>query len=200
MCAENFDDLGYAPESLPPHEIALPGTPMNSGEYYSLGETYLRCELIDGKVLVTPNLSPSFSEVFTEIILQVHSFARASRQWRVFPWIDVRLDHSNVFRPIASVYPMQALPRRIERLETPPTLWIDALWPTHSALSRIERIEKIESFGVQEYWLVDPEDRSVRSWRRWARQLEETRHEGIRLHSNAIPGLSIALNRIRELG
>jgi len=175
------------------------GLRMTADDFLALGETFERYELIDGVVVLSPSPRPWHNEIAAEISFQLKAFARKSRTIRVFPETDLHISSARVYRPDLSVYLAAQLPVRVGRLVLPPSLAVEVLSPGSEPLDYITKRDDYETFGVGEYWVVDPADGSIRSWRRLDARLVEVKVGGDSLASTAVPGFVLELPPIREL-
>jgi len=173
---------------------------MTADEYLALGETPERYELVDGVIVMSPSPIPPHSEIAIEIIGQLHAFSRRTRSARVFAETDIVLSTGIVYRPDIVVYRAVQLPQgRIARLDTPPDLIIEILSPSTKPYDLITKRGDYDRFGTNEYWVVDPEDASVRCWSRDAAGMNERSVPADSLASSAIPGFELDLQALREI-
>lgn len=178
------------------------GLRMTADEYLALGETQERYELIDGVVVMSPSPTPPHNEIAWQIGHQLGTFAEQVRPVRVFPETDLRLTDGKVYRPDLSVYLAERLPKRPQRLDTPPDLVVEVLSPGSKPLDYITKRDDYDRFGVGEYWVVDPADGGVKCWRRQegaGGRMAEVIVEGETWACVAIPGFTLDLVAVRGL-
>jgi Uma2 family endonuclease len=122
-----------------------------------------RLELIEGEIIVTPSPSPMHQ-------LVVHRLAVLFDRAIVEPGLglvlesplDVFLAPQNVFQPDLVVL----LQDRIQifgstMVESAPSLAVEIVSPSTSAYDRVTKRNVYARFGVPEYWLVDPDAKTV---------------------------------------
>lgn len=181
-----------------PVEWGYGGLRMGADEFFALGETPERLELIDGVVTVSPSPSPVHGEIVQEVLTQFGLQRRAGLAVRVFTEIDIRLADRVVYRPDICVYLAPRLPARPARLTLPPDLVVEVLSSGTMAADLITKRDDYGRFGVGEYWAIDPASGGVRVWRRSNGFEAETVAVGS-LSSDAVPGLMLDLMPIGEL-
>jgi Uma2 family endonuclease len=176
-----------------PQEFGLAGLRMRAEDYFALGETQERYELIDGVVMMSPSPRPRHWKAAQEIILQLGLFVRTGGTADVYGETDLQINDRWVFRPDVCVYAVRPAAVIPERLTAAPDLVVEVLSPGTQALDLITKRDEYERSGVKEYWIVDPLTARVRAWR-WERgQLIEAVVEGGTLASAAIPGFALDL-------
>lgn len=165
-----------------------------------MGETAERYELIDGVVFMSPSPTPPHSEIALEVQFQVKAFIRSGGRARVFAETDVRLSSGLVYRPDIVVYRSDRLPAgKLARLDLPPDLVIEVLSPSTKPYDLVTKRGDYERFGAREYWVVDPDDASVRCWGQGGGVWTETLVTGDTLESAAIPGFVLDIRPLRTI-
>ena len=121
-----------------------------------------RYELLDGMLIVTPAPRNAHQVAASELHVRLHAAVRGAARV-VSPGAVVRLPGTQL-EPDVLVYPSQFGPKHN---------WVDITghWLAVEVLSRSSRVYDREikrdayfQLGVQQVWLVDPEDRSVDVW------------------------------------
>jgi Uma2 family endonuclease len=102
-----------------------------------------------------------------------------------------------VYRPDIAVYLAARMPRLPERLVTPPDLIVEVLSPSTMPLDLITKRDDYGGFGVEEYWVVDPADGSLRAWTRGAGGMMAVDVQGGAFASARLAGLTIDLAALR---
>lgn len=187
-----------AARSQPP-EFGLAGLQMRAEDFFAVGETQERYELIDGVVMMSPSPRPRHWKAAQEIILQLGIFARAGGGIAdVYSETDLQIHDRSVFRPDVCVYaarPAAAIP---DRLTLAPDLVVEVLSPGTQALDLITKRDEYERYGVKEHWVVDPANARIRAWRRQQERLIEALVEEGALPSSAIPGFALDLRALAQ--
>lgn len=181
-----------------PNDIGYHGLRMTADEFFALGETQERYELIDGVVVMSPSPTPLHGEAFNSIFMQLQNYAHLTKLARVYAEIDVQLSSGRVYRPDIAAYQMVHLPKRPDRLISPPDLAVEILSASTRVFDLITKRDDYEAFGVNEYWVVEPKDGSLRAWRRSGKSLLQVAVEGDTFPCSALPGMMLDLKALRE--
>ena len=190
---------------------------MRADDFFVLGETAERYELVNGVVVASPSVRPRHWKVVHEVLKQLDLFNGGATRLEIFSEIDIHVDDVTVFRPDLCVYVREAGSgsegRIPERLTTPPDLILEVLSPGSKPLDLVTKRDAYERFGVREYWVIDPDDGRVRAWsKRGVKPASgaaptstgvpyvESTVEGDRLPSIAIAGFLLDLRPIHAIG
>ena len=122
-----------------------------------------RHEIIDGRVIVTPAPIPYHQEISGNISEPLRSFVRARRLGKVYyAPVDIRLTPDNVLIPDIVFIARDRLhivgPKTIDAA---PDLVVEILSPGTRQRDLTVKRELYARFGVQEYWIVDPETETL---------------------------------------
>jgi Uma2 family endonuclease len=148
-------------------ELGFAGRRMTADEFFALGETTERLELIDGVIVMSPSPLPLHQALLHAIQRQLAAAQDAGLQAVVFPDVDVQFTSLLVYRPDITVYRaenMAAIPARLT-IPPAPDLIIEILSAGSKGTDLITKRDDYERFGVAEYWAVDPADLRIRVWR-----------------------------------
>jgi len=122
----------------------------------------VRVELFGGEFFRMP--SPGFihQSVIMELAAALHAYVKAKGlgQVLVAPF-DTILSEEDVVQPDILFLSHETLSRVEERLHGPPDVAIEVLSKTHAERDRIVKHEIYRKFGLPEYWIVDPEERTI---------------------------------------
>jgi len=131
-------------------------------EYYRLDDDQ-RHEIIDGNLLMAPSPDMWHQDWLNEINLLVTPFVKQRKLGRTFiaPF-DVVLDSENTVQPdlifVSSVNLDIIQPRAIFGT---PDLLIELISPSSVRRDRYEKKDLYARFGVKEYWIGDPANKSL---------------------------------------
>ena len=122
-----------------------------------------RHELINGELVVTPSPIPNHQDVSANIFYALQQIVRAQKLGKVYSApIDVRLTPDNVLIPdivfIAGDRLHVVGPKAVD---APPDLVVEILSPGTRQRDLTTKREIYARFGVREYWIVDPDARTV---------------------------------------
>ena len=158
-----------------------------------------RHEIIDGELVVTPSPIPHHQDVSGNIFFALQQVVRAQKLGKVYSApIDIRFTPDNVLIPDIIFIAQDRLhligPRAVD---APPDLVVEILsLGTHRRDLTVKR-DLYAQFGVHEYWVVDPEARTVS-----VLSLTGDRYEPVppgddgAIASRVLPGLTLALNAV----
>jgi Uma2 family endonuclease len=158
-----------------------------------------RHELIDGELVVTPAPVPKHQIVSGNIfyVLQRHVHER-DLGMVLFAPTDVRLTPDNVLNPDILFIARDRLhiigPKAID---APPDLVVEILSPGTRQRDLSIKRALYARFGVQEYWIVDPEPRNVTVLGLVGNQyVPIPLTEDAAIASRVLPGLSLTLKSV----
>jgi Uma2 family endonuclease len=174
-------------------------------DYILFPEDGNRHEVLDGEHYVTPAPNLWHQGVSSNLHTILGPFVREHRLGRVFAApVDVLLSDNDVAQPdlvFVSNERAGALqdPRYIQGA---PDLAIEILSPSSRRSDEIVKRHRYEQLGVLEYWIVDPQQRTVRVFRRagelFAAPEEFSASDGDVLITPLLPGLEISVGSIFE--
>jgi Uma2 family endonuclease len=122
-----------------------------------------RLELIEGEIVVTPSPTPMHQLVVHRLaVLLDRAIVESGLGLVLESPIDVFLAAQNVFQPDLIVL----LNDRIrlfgpDMVENAPSLAVEIISPSSGAYDRVTKRNVFARYGVPEYWLVDPKEKTV---------------------------------------
>lgn len=121
------------------------------------------CQLIAGEIIMSPAPIPLHQYIIVHLSAKMLQFVEAAKLGQVFTSpIDVRLNERNIFQPDILFISKEKSALIGERMiEGPPDLVAEVLSPSSAYHDLRTKFRAYEQAGVQEYWIVDPERRSV---------------------------------------
>ena len=122
-----------------------------------------RYELLDGELIVAPAPNSAHQITVMELGTLLHMFVKARGLGQVFsaPY-DVVLSETNVVQPdLLFVSNERAHIRTSANVRGAPDLVIEILSPSTASRDWGEKRDLYAEYGVREYWLVDPDTRTV---------------------------------------
>jgi Uma2 family endonuclease len=130
-------------------------------DYLQMPDDRNRREILGGDLYVTPAPSPLHQRVLVNLAEVLNQWVRARAIGKVFPSpIDVVLSQVDVVQPdLAYVSADRLQIVTGTGIQGAPDLAIEILSPSTARLDRGRKMETYARFGVQEYWLIDPDDR-----------------------------------------
>lgn len=142
-----------------------PATPWTYDDYVDLPDDGKRYELVEGEVHVTPAANTRHQDLVGWVFRRIADHVEHHGGGRVFvaPY-DVVLSDTNVVEPDV-LFVADADTQRITKanLQGPPTLAVEVLSdPRHD---RVRKRQLYARYGVEEYWIVDPDGERVEVYR-----------------------------------
>ncbi|HSH74543.1 MAG TPA: Uma2 family endonuclease [Longimicrobiales bacterium] len=126
-----------------------------------------RYEVIGGELFVTPAPTVRHQRIVMRLSTLLYSFAREHGLGEVFGSpLDVLFAEGDYVEPdILFVRSGRADLLSDRGVEGAPDLVVEVLSPATAARDRGLKLERYRHHGVPEYWIVDPDERCVETWR-----------------------------------
>jgi Uma2 family endonuclease len=160
-----------------------------------------RHELIDGELVVTPSPTPVHQVVSRSIFRRLDHHVESNHLGTVlYAPVDVRLTPDNVLIPdILFVSRDRAHIVGDKAIDAPPDLVVEILSPGTRQRDLDVKRELYARFGVQEYWIVDPEAKTIVVLVLVGKQFEplEAGEEGV-IPSRILPQLMLTTEQVFE--
>jgi Uma2 family endonuclease len=177
---------------------------MTYEDLLALPDDGLRHELIDGEHFVTPAPSWPHQLIVGNLYRLIANHVRANRLGVVFVApLDVVFSKHDVVEPDVLFFTPDSFKAHIgeRNAEGPPDLAVEVLSPTTRRRDEVAKRRLYERMGVGEYWIVDPELRTVKVFTLIAGTYERRDldvKDADTLTSPLFPGLDLPLTDIFE--
>jgi Uma2 family endonuclease len=193
---------------MPGHEPmkpAYPGVKLTYDDYVHFPEDGQRHELIDGEHFVTPTPIRKHQAITTNLCGLIWLYLQSHPVGRVFvaPF-DVIFSNFDIVQPDLLYLSRQ----RLTEIETSPwirgapNLVVEIGSPATRKKDETVKRRLYERYGVEEYWVIDPELDTVHVYRRagehYERSLELWLERGEVLTTPLLPDLDLPLMKIFE--
>ncbi len=124
-------------------------------------------ELIQGQLVMTPAPSIQHQRIVAALYRALDTFVRDGANGEVlFAPTDVRLDDDTVVQPDVLFVAAEHADRvGTQEIGGAPDIVMEVVSPTNSHHDLLLKKELYERHGVPEYWIVDPESRTVEVFR-----------------------------------
>jgi Uma2 family endonuclease len=125
-----------------------------------------RYEIIDDELVVTPAPTSRHQRVVTDPVTLLNVFARSNALGQVFTaLLDVLFAEGDYFEPHIVFVRRGRVDLISDRgVEGPPDLVVEVLSPSTEGRDRGVKLDRYRLFGVPEYWVVDPDERTIEVW------------------------------------
>ena len=127
-----------------------------------LPETNLPVELWDGEIVMSPTPSPAHQTIVGSMYRELDEFVRDHKAGKVFlSPLDVVLSEHRVVQP--DVLFISSANKDIiqDRIRGVPDLAVEVISRGSWKRDRVEKKALYEQVGIAEYWIIDPESRSI---------------------------------------
>ena len=124
-------------------------------------------ELIQGQLVRTPAPSVQHQRIVAALYRALDTFVRDTEDGEVFfAPTDVRLDEDTVVQPDVLFVAAEHADRvGTQEIGGPPDVVMEVVSPTNSHHDLLRKKTLYEQYDVPEYWIVDPESRTVEVFR-----------------------------------
>ena len=171
-------------------------------DYCLLPNDGKRYEIIDGELFVTPSPFRPHQHVVTNLTYYLVGFVKKAGLGTVYaaPFDVVFSQHSVVEPDILYVSKGRAEVLTERNVQGAPDLVVEVLSPGRVRADRTFKLKLYARYGVQEYWIIDPEGPSAEIYRRRKEGLDLAAKLSARdsLSSPLFPGFSLVLQRLVE--
>jgi Uma2 family endonuclease len=171
-------------------------------DYLLFPDDGTRHEIIDGDHCVTPAPKTKHQKVSFNLTVAVGSFVKQRGLGLVLAApSDVILSDDNVVQPdLLFVSTARANIVTEDNIRGAPDLVVEIISETTRKKDEVTKRKLYERFGVQEYWVVDPELETVKIFRRtqqgYSRALELSKESNDILATELLAGFDLALTEI----
>jgi len=170
-------------------------------DYKSLPEADTkRYELIEGELLVAPSPSTYHQRIAGNLEYILREFMESRNLGFIYHApCDVVLSEENVLQPdILFIVRERSEIITEENIQGPPDLVVEILSSSIAKRDRTHKRTLYARYGVREYWIVDPDERTVEIMTLKEKGLDVVSlyQGGARVESPLLPGLVIDLNQI----
>jgi len=180
----------------------LVDTRLTYDDYCLLPNNGRRYEIIDGELFVTPSPRRAHQNVVTQLSYYLVEFVKREGQGRVYvaPFDVVFSFHDVVEPDILYVSKERASVVTEDNVQGAPDLVVEVLSATTANIDRTTKLKLYARYGVQEYWLIDPDECTADVYRRKARGLARVAslQPSDSLTTPLLPGFSVPLRKLAE--
>jgi Uma2 family endonuclease len=173
---------------------------MTAREYFSLGETDERYELIDGVLVMSPSPTLPHQDIVRALLRQIEPTVDELPGVRIVLDTDIKFADDTVYRPDIAIYLPGRVSDETDYPDAAPDLIIEVVSPSSKARDLITKRDDYARFGVREYWVLDADVSAIHVFRTVGRARKYARPSLARtaVDSTAIPGIGIDLPILRD--
>ncbi len=131
-------------------------------DYLLLGEMTTPCQLINGELIMSPAPTPYHQQVLSNLNDFLKTAAKEAGGRVYFSPIDLFINEKNVVQPdllFLSKGKLSFVKRR--GIDGAPDLIVEILSPSNIFTDRNTKMEKYFEFGVDEFWIIDPGNKTL---------------------------------------
>ena len=149
-------------EKAPVAELFPPQGEWTEADYFSLPETNRYLELSEGRLIMPPHPTRSHQAALEALYVRIRAFVgeRNLGEVHVAP-LPVRLWPGKIREPDIFFISAEHRDRIGEKVCGVPDLVVEVISPGTREVDRGEKFAEYAKAGVREYWIVDPEKRTV---------------------------------------
>jgi len=127
-----------------------------------LPETNLPVELWNGEIIMSPAPHPDHQEIVLNFAQRLNEFAARGKLGKVYVApVDVVLTRHRAVQPDVLFISTARLHIVTSRIDGVPDLAMEVISEGSWQRDRIEKKALYEQFGLPEYWIVDPDSRTI---------------------------------------
>lgn len=147
-------------------------------------------QLIDGEIIEMPSPTLKHQQIAMSLARQMGNIAFEKQNGTaLFAPMDVFINEENTFQPdLLFVRHQHAGRLQPDGVHGPPDLVIEILSPSTGYYDMKKKFQVYERYGVQEYFIVDPEDLEVVGYRRDGGRFHEFLREKGKITSGVLDG------------
>ncbi|HMD87312.1 MAG TPA: Uma2 family endonuclease [Terriglobia bacterium] len=180
----------------------LVDTRLTYDDYCLLPNNGRRYEIIDGELFVTPSPRRAHQRVVFQLSRVLGNFVEEMGCGEIyFAPFDVVFSFHDVVEPdILYVSKERASVVTEDNVQGAPDLVVEVLSKTTAKIDRTTKLKLYARFGVQEYWLIDPDECTAEVYRRKGRGFARVAslQPSDLLTTPLLPGFSVSLHKLAE--
>lgn len=194
-----------------PISIAAPmvaPTPKKLWTYDEIQATFdddVRRELYDGEIFIMPAPVLEHQDAVGNLFFLFRLWIREHGGKTYLAPIDLQVSARRSFQPDLLFYSAQTLAEKPvlddpQKLRVAPDLIVEVISPGTARNDRVRKLRIYAEFGVNHYWLIDPENRSIQllELREDNYLITHSLEEGETFEPSLFLGLSIAVSHLFE--
>ena len=131
-------------------------------DYFRLPETNKIIELSEGRLIITPSPTDQHQKISFRLSLSIGNYVLTNNLGEVrYSPLDVRLWKNKIRQPDIAFMSNEHKDRIMEKYWEVPDLVVEILSESTIDTDRKDKFYEYEKAGVLEYWIVDPEAKTI---------------------------------------
>ncbi len=148
-------------DQMSQRETCYHGLRMTAEEYFQLGETFQRYELIDGVICMSPSASALHQRIITRVSAEIVAHLKLNPVGEVYVESDVSFGPGPsrgdiVYRPDITFLSSPKAASVKDRIAVAPDVVVEVVSPSSRRYDTETKKSDYERFQVAEYWIIDP--------------------------------------------
>lgn len=167
--------------------------PYTAADLAEIDDDRNRYEIIGGELIVSPSPTESHQWASGNLFALVRQHVMDNRIGLAYAApFDVYLSEHDVVEPDIVVVLKEHRDRVHQHgIVGPPDLLVEIVSPSSFRVDRVRKAATYATFGVPEYWIADPDARSILALTLVGQHYEPIPSDDGLIHSRAVPGLVI---------
>lgn len=158
-------------------------------------------ELINGKLTFMASPNSTHQNISMNLSALLHFYVKKNQLGKVFAApMDVYFDKTNVYQPDVLFISEKRKNIIGKFIQGAPELIVEIVSPSSQNKDELEKLTAYGKFGVQEYWLIHPEKRTIQMFSNKGKEMKkiETLRGKAVLKSKVVTGFEVKLKEIFE--
>lgn len=178
--------------------VAEQSRPLTIADLARFPDDGLRREILLGELVVSPTPTPVHQIVVSRLVTLLSSFVDSNELGVVITApLNVQLSEYNVVQPDIMFVSTANLGRIGERqIAGAPDMVVEVLSPSTRRLDLVRKMALYASAGVEEYWVVDPDRKTISVLRLEDGHYQDESEDRNSIRTGLLPGLKIDPRKI----
>jgi len=200
MASDNAVQEAAAPKlAVEVAQLWPPQGQWTEADYFALPDTNRLVELSEGELIMPPHPTETHQRIVGLLYRLIHAFVEERDLGTVrFAPLPVRLWPGKIREPDILFVAKEHADRIGEEVYGPPDLAIEVTSLSTRRTDRVDKFVEYAQAGVREYWIVDPDSRTVEVFvlREGAYELLGKWGMGERARSKVLEGFEVAVDEV----
>ena len=150
----------------------------------------LTYELMDGLVMLSPRPGERHQRILFNLSGEIYALLKKAKHCQGYTELEMQLDDCVLIPDLMIICEKEKLSP--QRYQGAPLIAMEILSPHSAQRDLLYKLNKYQSFGVKEYWIVDPKTQSI-TMHDYAHQTTEIFTTSDTISSQVLPQIAIAV-------